>query len=101
MAAERDGATFVTFSPVYPTASRGGSKLRPQGLDRLSEVCRALRIPVLALGGITAGRVHEVIGAGADGVALVSAITEAEQIEDASREIVRLTRSAGREEISS
>jgi thiamine monophosphate synthase len=81
----------VTFSPIYETASKGSEGAPPQGIAALREVCRALGIPVLALGGVTAPRVPEVLAAGAGGVAVVSAITEAADIEAAARAIVRCT----------
>jgi len=89
--AERDGADFVTFSPVFETTSPG-VKAPAQGLGRLAEVCGALRVPVFALGGITAERVPEVIAAGAKGVAVVSAVTEAGDPAAASEAIVKACR---------
>jgi thiamine-phosphate pyrophosphorylase len=72
-AAARDGADWVLFGPVYDTPSkrRYGP---PQGLARLAEVANAVSLPVIAIGGITADRVGEVVGAGARGVAVISAI---------------------------
>jgi thiamine-phosphate pyrophosphorylase len=99
-AAEREGASFVTFSPIYETASKGSEGAPPQGIAALREVCRALGIPVLALGGVTAPRVPEVLAAGAGGVAVVSAITEAADIEAAARAIVRCTQDAEDQEHS-
>jgi thiamine-phosphate pyrophosphorylase len=99
-AAEREGASFVTFSPIYETASKGSEGAPPQGIAALREVCRALGIPVLALGGVTAPRVPEVLAAGAGGVAVVSAITEAADIEAAARAIVRCTQDAKDQEHS-
>jgi thiamine-phosphate pyrophosphorylase len=91
--AQRDGADFVTFSPVFETASPG-VKAPPQGISRLTEVCRALRVPVFALGGITAARVPDVIAAGAAGVAVVSAVTEAADPAVAAEAIVKACRGA-------
>ena len=71
--AEREGADFVTFSPVYYTASKAAYGA-PQGLDKLQEICAQTTIPVFALGGITPQRITEVRKAGAAGVALISAI---------------------------
>jgi thiamine-phosphate pyrophosphorylase len=99
-AAERQGASFVTFSPVYETASEGSRGAAPQGIAALRDVCRALRIPVFALGGVTAPRVPELLAAGAGGVAVVSAITEAGDIEAAAREIVRRAQGAREQENS-
>ncbi|MCD6525702.1 MAG: thiamine phosphate synthase [Desulfuromonas sp.] len=70
---EREGADFITFSPVYYTASKAEYGA-PQGLDRLQQVCEQIAIPVFALGGITPQRVTAVCQTGAAGIALISAI---------------------------
>ena len=88
LAAEGDGADYVTFSPIYPTRSKGAMTGAPQGIGMLARVCSALKIPVYALGGITPSRVGETLAAGAAGVAVVSAITEAADVEKASRYLV-------------
>lgn len=75
--AQDDGADFVTFSPVYDTASKRiyGP---PQGLEMLRLVARELgAFPVVALGGITVERVRECLEAGAAGVAGIGAVWEA------------------------
>ena len=76
MAAERDGADFVVFGPVYDTPSKRAFG-PPQGLVALSRVAAGVRAPVLGVGGITARRAREVIGAGAAGVAVISALVAA------------------------
>ncbi len=92
--AEADGADFVTFSPIFKTDSSGATHLAPQGIVKLAEVCRALGIPVYALGGVSAGRVPALIEAGAAGVAVVSAISEAPDAATAARKLVELARGA-------
>ena len=84
LSAEAEGADWIVFGPVYDTASkrRYGP---PQGLAKLEAVARAVRIPVIAIGGITPERVHEVRAAGAHGVAAVSAILAADSPADATR----------------
>lgn len=84
LAAEAEGADWIVFGPVYDTASkrRYGP---PQGLAKLEAVTRAVRIPVIAIGGITPERVHEVRGCGAHGVAAISAILAADSPADATR----------------
>lgn len=72
LAAEQ-GADFVTFGPVYATPSKAAYGA-PQGLAALAEVCKASRLPVFALGGITPEKVTDVYAAGASGIALISAI---------------------------
>jgi thiamine-phosphate pyrophosphorylase len=69
--AESEGADYVVFSPVFATASKAAYG-PPQGLDRLREACRAARIPVIALGGITLDNAADCIACGAAGVAGVS-----------------------------
>ena len=56
----------------------------PQGLARLESVVRAVGVPVIAIGGITPERVTEARAAGAAGVAVISAILEAESPRDAT-----------------
>ena len=91
--AERDGADFVTFGPVYETRSPG-VKAPPRGLAELSAVCRALGIPVFALGGMTAERAPGALAAGAAGVAVVSAVTEAADPAAAAEAILAVCRGA-------
>lgn len=71
--ATRHGADFVTFGPIYATPSKAAYG-PPQGLHALSEACRISPLPVFALGGITPSRAAEVHQAGAQGIALISAI---------------------------
>jgi thiamine-phosphate pyrophosphorylase len=82
--AELKGADWVTYGPVYDTPSKRPYGA-PQGLERLATVARGLRIPVVAIGGITPERVREVRQAGARGVAVISAILAADSPADATR----------------
>ena len=87
-AAERDGAHYIIFGPVFSTPS----KLNfgpPQGLARLEEVCRAVCIPVLAIGGITLGNAHECLRAGAAGIAAIRLFQESEDLEKVVSELRR------------
>jgi thiamine-phosphate pyrophosphorylase len=71
-AAEKAGADYLFFSPVYPTASKQG--FPAVGLDALAACCAAVALPVFALGGVTPERVRECRSAGGYGVAVVSGI---------------------------
>ena len=86
--AEKQGADFITFSPIYETPSKASYGL-PQGLDSLREVTQAVRLPVLALGGITLHRVAECLEQGAFGVALISDIWNSSHIKQHSFEYMQ------------
>jgi len=86
--AERGGADFVTLGPVYPTPS----KLKygpPIGVDTLRDVARQVRIPVFAIGGVTLDNMSEVMGAGANGVAVISSILDAKNIRSIAGKFIR------------
>ncbi len=73
--AEAAGADWVTFGHVFPTPSHPGEP--PRGLAALRDVVEAVRIPVIAIGGIDAGNVAAVLAMGVAGVAVISAILRA------------------------
>lgn len=70
---ESEGADFVTYSPIYPTASKPGYG-PAVGIEGLSAVVEGVKLPVFALGGITPARVAECLTAGAFGVAVMSGV---------------------------
>jgi len=63
-----EGASFAVLAPVYPTPGKGPAL----GLKPLEDAAREVRIPVLALGGVTTARVSECLTAGAAGIAGIS-----------------------------
>ena len=68
--AEEDGADYVIFGPVWASPSHRADP--PTGTTALAEVARALHIPVLAIGGVTAERIAEIDAAGAAGYAAIT-----------------------------
>lgn len=89
LAAEKSGADFITLGPVYETPA----KLQygnPIGLEIVKEVTSRISIPVLAIGGIQQRGVREVREAGADGIAVISAILTAEDTRKTTGEFLRL-----------
>ena len=75
--AEAAGASYIGFGPVFPTQSKR-NPASVKGVEGLAAVCAAVRIPVIGIAGITPERVADVIGAGAHGVAVMSAVTTAD-----------------------
>lgn len=69
-AAEQGGADYIFFGPVFATPSKAEYGA-PQGIERLREVCAAVAIPVLAIGGVTFGKMFTCLEAGAAGVAAI------------------------------
>ena len=70
---EVEGADFLTYSPIYPTASKPGYG-PAVGTASLAEVVEGVKLPVFALGGITPDRVQECFAVGAFGVAVMSGV---------------------------
>jgi thiamine-phosphate pyrophosphorylase len=93
--AEQDGADYIAVSPVFSTTSKDNAG-PGHGLDRLREISRNVSIPVIGIGGINADNVGDVIAAGADGVAVISAVVGARDITAAARKIRALISAAKR-----
>ena len=74
LAAQAAGADYLGSGAVYPTGTKPGKAILP--LSVLTQIKQALRIPVVAIGGITAENIGPVRDAGVDGVAVVSAIMD-------------------------
>jgi thiamine-phosphate pyrophosphorylase len=78
-AAASNGADYIFFGPVFATPSKA-SFGAPHGLERLAQVCRALAIPVLAIGGITLENAASCIHAGAAGIAAIRMFQDAADV---------------------
>ncbi|MFQ5802041.1 MAG: thiamine phosphate synthase [Candidatus Methylomirabilales bacterium] len=94
--AEAAGADYIGFGPVFPTGTKTG--IRPVvGLDGIRKVRAAVQVPVLAIGGITLERVPGVMDAGADGVAVISAIVASGDISGVCHNFLAQLRELGGE----
>jgi len=76
LGATRDGADYITFSPIFHTPSKAFYG-PPQGVERLRKVCQAVQIPVIALGGITLENVLSCYEAGAAGAGAIRLFQDA------------------------
>ena len=81
--AEREGADYVIAGPIYETPSHRG--VAAAGVRLISAVVASVSVPVVAIGGITAARVPDVLSAGAGGVAVISAVLGAKSPGGAAR----------------
>jgi thiamine-phosphate pyrophosphorylase len=71
--AEKEGADFITFGPLFETPSKRAYGA-PLGTDALREIKERVSIPLFGIGGIKQGKVREVMNSGAFGVALINGI---------------------------
>jgi thiamine-phosphate pyrophosphorylase len=78
-AAAAAGADYLFFGPVFPTPSKAAYG-PAQGLTRLAEVCRAVSIPVLAIGGITLENASYCLHSGASGIAAIRLFQDAHEL---------------------
>ncbi|MDH5405587.1 MAG: thiamine phosphate synthase [Candidatus Aminicenantes bacterium] len=91
-----EGADYLAVSGVFPTETKKdvGETLGVEGVRRIRE---AVNIPLVGIGGINSHNAAEVIRAGADGVAVVSAVTMAPDVVRACRELLEAVQRARRE----
>jgi thiamine-phosphate pyrophosphorylase len=87
-AAEDGGADYIGFGPMYP----GGLKsiVAGQGLENLRAVRAAVKIPVVAIGGITEATIPEILAAGADAAAIITDVLAAPDIAAKVRTILAI-----------
>ena len=83
--AVRDGADYLGLGAVFPTSTK--TDVEQMTNETLRAICDAVDVPVVAIGGINRGNLLKLSGSGVDGVALVSAIFSAEDIEDTCRKL--------------
>ena len=87
--AVRDGADYLGLGAVFPTSTKTDADQMSN--ETLRDICGAVEIPVVAIGGLNRDNILRLSGSGVDGVALVSAIFGAEDIEAACRELCALS----------
>ena len=88
--AQAHGADYLGVGAVFPTGSKDDAVEVP--FETLKAICQAVRIPVVAIGGISKANVEKLRGSGICGVAVISAIYGADDIEGAARELKEAVR---------
>lgn len=90
--AQAHGADYLGVGAVFPTGSKADAV--EVSHDTVREICRAVDIPVIAIGGITRENVIELKGTGICGIAVISAIFGQQDIEEAARTLKSRTEEA-------
>lgn len=85
--AEAQGADYIAVGSIFPTTSK--QDIRMAGLETLRQVKKAVSASVVAIGGINKDNISQVVAAGADCAAVISAVIEADDIEKAARELAQ------------
>jgi thiamine-phosphate pyrophosphorylase len=85
------GADYLGVGPVFSTGSKADAT-PPMGLEELAKICRAVRQPVVAIGGITRHNLEQIIKAGAAGAAVIAAVAEAPDMVGATTELADIWR---------
>jgi len=86
--AESAGADYIGFGPVFRTGTKDAGPVR--GPEMLRQVRNEVSIPVIAIGGINGENAGAVLAAGADGIAVISAVLDAPDVEAAAKGLVEL-----------
>ncbi len=79
-----EGADYVGFGPVYPTSSKDDAG-PVSGIDILKQVVEIIPLPIIAIGGVGAENIPDVMRAGAHGIAVISAVCCQDDPEEATR----------------
>lgn len=88
--AENSGADYMGVGAVFPSATKENALRITK--EQLKEICSSVSIPAVAIGGIKAENVEEIKGGGMCGIAVVSAIFSAENIQKATQELKKMAR---------
>lgn len=87
--AEKQGADYLGVGAVFPTGSKADAD--DVSYETLKSICKAVSIPVVAIGGISASNISKLKGSGISGIAVISAIFAAEDIESATKNLKELS----------
>ncbi|MBR1969526.1 MAG: thiamine phosphate synthase [Clostridia bacterium] len=88
--AEKEGADYLGVGAIFPTGSKADAD--DVSIETLKAICEAVSVPVVAIGGIGAENILELTGTGICGVAVISAIFAAGNIQKAATELKKLAK---------
>ena len=86
VAAESEGADYIAVGSMYPTPTKETAQV--VGPERLRQIRQTVTLPLVAIGGINKDNAAEVMAAGADSLAVIRAVVQAEAPEEAARQLV-------------
>ncbi len=86
--AEAAGADYVAFGAIFPTKTKGPGH-PVQGIEKLQTLVKTIKVPVVAIGGITQNNIREVLQTGAACVAMITALTQAPNVKIATQEFIK------------
>ena len=87
--AEQQGADYIGVSPVFATPTKTDTA-KPLGLEGIQKIRQAVAIPIVGIGGVNQRSAAAVLGAGADGIAVVSAIVSADDPKQAAADLKKI-----------
>jgi thiamine-phosphate pyrophosphorylase len=87
-AAEAAGADYLGIGAIYPTATK--EKIDALGIERLSQMRLATKLPLVAIGGINSENIGDVMRAGADSACVISAVLGADNLQLAARQLIQI-----------
>jgi len=85
--AEAEGADYVAVGSIFPSPTK--PKAAVLGLERLRQIRKAISIPIVAIGGINRHNIGEIVKAGADSTAVISAVLNQKDMQSAARQLVK------------
>jgi thiamine-phosphate pyrophosphorylase len=86
IAADHAGADYLGVGAIFATGTKADAG-SPVGLERIREIRRAVQVPIVGIGGVTVANAADVIRAGAQGVAVITAVTLADDMVEATRQL--------------
>ena len=87
--AEKQGADYLGVGAVFPTGTKSDAIDVP--LSTLQAICKAVKIPVVAIGGITKDNLYQLKGSGIAGISVISALFGQKDIKEAAQELKKRT----------